>query len=111
MRNLEFQSQSLDLKREEERELAKSLKRGEIIKNLEGIKERRYESIAKMREETSKLKNNTVLFTKIQNKYQSEILIPELEMKKQRLSEIRELHQPIDGKELSQHARKYSLMM
>jgi hypothetical protein len=47
----------------------------------------------------------------MQKKFETDILLPELELKKQRLSEIRELHQPLKNKEILSHAKKHDKIL
>ena len=46
-------------------------------------------------------------YVDIEKKYQSEYVVKELEDKKRKLSEIRELHKPIDHEEIVKHKKKY----
>lgn len=48
------------------------------------------------------------LYKKIEHKYETAILMPELKRKKEKLETIRNIHQPLDYSQLREHARNYS---
>jgi hypothetical protein len=49
------------------------------------------------------------LYKQIEERFRNEVEMPDLEMKKKTLEEIRNFYKPIASKELSNHSRKYQI--
>ncbi|CAG9328229.1 unnamed protein product [Blepharisma stoltei] len=117
--------QEMLLKEEQERyELEKlkelALKQQEDLKNqrLKELKEKseaRKREIAAMKEigetEYKKVISEKPLYKKIQENYQQEILMPELEKKKAELAKKRNLFKPLDRYDILEHSKNHDELM
>lgn len=111
------------LKKDSE-ELNKRLKEKEeeMLKKRKEETMKTYELLKKQREEDSKKKEEVIaktfvppkdeyLYKKLEEKYNKEVLMPELESKKQELAKKRNLFKPVRKEELEEHMRKFEQVM
>ena len=104
-----YLSKASEKKKElEEERKQKVLERIEEHKqHLEKEKEARAERENHWKEFKQKEKTSKPLYKKIEDKYKSDILMPELERKKRQLGDIRKFHNPIKREDLDEHEKNY----
>ncbi|CAI2384726.1 unnamed protein product [Moneuplotes crassus] len=93
----------LELLKKKEREQKNEF----ILKKIEQRKIDRERSLHEREEEYKKVKNITPMFEKLRKSYVESHELPELQKKKEILTSIRDLHQPINFKEFCQHEKKW----
>lgn len=92
-------------KEEEERQKFES-KKSEIVNKIESRKERIQKSKTEMLSETRKRVRKSPLHSKIESEFENSYVIPELQKRKQVLSQIRNFHQPIRLDKIMQHSEE-----
>lgn len=100
-----------EIQEEKHKELVEQQKQ-QRIQELEKQKEKRLKEKAEydkvLTEVHSSLTNPLPLYKKIETNYKKQVLMPELEKKKEMLKSIRNLHKPLDFTSIQEHARAYS---
>ncbi|CAI2387797.1 unnamed protein product [Moneuplotes crassus] len=79
----------------------------QILKKIEKRKLERELSNNLRQEEYKKVKRATPMFQKLRKSYIENHELPELQKKKEILTSIRDLHQPINSKDFDQHEKKW----
>ena len=74
-----------------------------IVYKEEERKKNREETAFKIRE----VLNMKPLYKQIEEKFKNDVELPQLEMKKKALEDLRNFYKPIDPKELMIHSKKY----
>lgn len=64
-----------------------------------------------MKEETKKMVQKNPLYKKMEDEYDTKVLMPGLEEKKKTLATIRSLHSPIDTEGLQEYSKKMSAIV
>ncbi|CAG9333214.1 unnamed protein product [Blepharisma stoltei] len=98
------QVQEEEIKRKKEEQYQSELERMQQ-KKLQ--RQRELEEIQKRKQEFEEIKKQKPLFVKIEEKFKSDIEMPELEKRKAELAKKRMLYQPIRQDQLSEHAKWY----
>jgi len=80
-----------ELKERKERELSQKLLR---------IRENRQKQYEEMVENTKEISKKRKRYLELQQKYESEVVLPELEKRKDHLKKIREMHKSVDRREI-----------
>lgn len=60
-----------------------------------------------LQKEVAKVKQTTKLYEEMEKRYQSQILLPSLEEKKNKLKEIRDFHRRYDVETIKEHEKQY----
>lgn len=94
-------------KREEEEKVQKADERkAEVDGKVAKIKEERDLKIKEMHENTKKQVQKKKMFNEMEQRYKTNVELPELERKKKTLDAIRDLHKPLKRDEIEEHGRK-----
>jgi len=84
------------------------------VQELKAKAEQRKKQLQEMKELTNqeykKATNYKPLYKKLEEKFNNQVLMPELEKKKAQLAQKRMMYQPIDSKEIQEHAKKVDLI-
>lgn len=106
-RKLDEEAKIAKQKAEEQEKKAKE----ERLAEIEEQKKKREEEIKKAKElAKAKMKPATnYVYKKLEEKYTNEIVLPELEKKKEELAKKRNLFKPVRNEDLEEHKRKYDL--
>ncbi|CAI2362401.1 unnamed protein product [Moneuplotes crassus] len=89
------------LKAEKEKRRQDHLKRKEEEKLIQIEREKEWKKLQ------SKIKNTKYMHEKLEEEYQQNVLMPELEKKKNELKEKRDFYKPIDRKEIDEFQKQY----
>ncbi|CDW82041.1 UNKNOWN [Stylonychia lemnae] len=97
-------------KEQKRQEELKEQRKLEILNKIEELKKRRDMKDQELKSQKlaySQSSKNILRYEEMQKRFEQEILIPDLEEKKKKLQEIRELKKPIDFKEINKHSKKF----